>query len=266
MNVKSMVAKKKADKGEKEQERMRLDEENLDIPIYILLQSWFTSQTKFKNYQEIAKATDLDSSDIRKFFIGEKKVGALSFTKLSRIINFEAQKKIEEGHAQEKAENVNNLLYALNDELEIFKKGTKMQRNLFRNSISASDVGYLMAIIRTLLEEDQFQPWVLKLFRYGKKSGKWSIREPPSLNCCDEARNKMEKSIDERIEYIKSLLEAIEMESDFFKYGSANRRHLFRKLIYAPDAGYILALLRALFDEERFQTWIIMSDYKLRGK
>jgi hypothetical protein len=261
-----MAAKKEAEKKEKAREGLQDVGENPEIPIHILLQSWFISQTKWKNYGDIAKATDLDRSDVRKFFIGEKKVGMRSFRKLSRIIDFDAQKRIEEGQAEEKIEKVKDLLYALNGELEVFKKGTKIQREVFRKSISAPDVGYMMAIIRTLLEEDQFQPWLLKLFRCDKKRGNWSLRRHPTIDCSDNGENKGEKNIDERIEHVKSLLEALEWELDFFKYGSSNRRELFRKSIFAPDVGYIIALLRALFDEERFQTWLIMSNYKIRGK
>ena len=261
-----MVAKKEAGEKERTQEELQEIGENLETPDHILLQSWFISQTTWKNYQEIAKATDLDSSDVRKFFIGEKKVGKHSLEKLSRIIDFDEQRKMEEGRAEEKVKIVKNLLYILNEELEFFKRGTKIQRELFRKSISAPDAGYMMALIRTLLEEDRFQPWILKLFRDDKKSGGWTLRRHPTIDVFDNVTNKSERNIEQRIETVKSLLDAIERELDYFKYGSSNRRELFRKSVFGPDVGYIMALLRALFDEERFQSWLFMSDYKIRGK
>ena len=261
-----MIAKKEAGKKERTQEELQENGDIRETPIHILLQSWFASQTDFKNYGDIAKSTDLDPSDVRKFFIGEKKVGKHSFQKLSRIIDFDAQKKIEESRGEEKVKMVKNLLYALNEELEFFKSGTKIQRELFRKSICAPDVGYMMALIRTLLEEDQFQPWILKLFRDDKKYGRWTLRKHPAINVFSDGRNKVERNIEERISDVKSLLGALEMELDYFKYGPSNRRELFRRSIFGPDVGYIMALLRALFDEERFQSWIFMSDYKLRGK
>ena len=110
-----MDAKKEAGKKERTQEELQEIGENLEIPYHVLLQSWFISQTTWKNYQDIAKATDLDSSDVRKFFIGEKKLGKHSLNKLSKIVDFDAQRRLEESLAEEKVKIAKKLLYALNE-------------------------------------------------------------------------------------------------------------------------------------------------------
>ena len=52
---------------------------------------------------------------------------------------------------------------------------------------------------------------------------------------------------------------------DFFKTGSRKDRGLLRRIVPATDVGYITSLLRALYDEDQFEEWILFSNYPMKG-
>ena len=52
---------------------------------------------------------------------------------------------------------------------------------------------------------------------------------------------------------------------EFFKTGSPTDRDLLRRMVPGTDVGYITSLLRALYDEDRFEEWILFSNYTMRG-
>lgn len=65
---------------------------------------------------------------------------------------------------------------------------------------------------------------------------------------------------------IKKLLIALTDELEFFKQKPESVRKTFREIISGQDVGYITTLLRALYDEDQFQRWLLFSEYKLKSK
>jgi transcriptional regulator with XRE-family HTH domain len=57
---------------------------------------------------------------------------------------------------------------------------------------------------------------------------------------------------------LKNLVEALLP----FKVGPPEARRVFAKTIAGRDIGYITTLLRALYDEDRFEEWVYFADYK----
>jgi hypothetical protein len=53
---------------------------------------------------------------------------------------------------------------------------------------------------------------------------------------------------------------------EFFKKGSKDDRDVLRKAIPGRDVGYVTSLLRALYDEDQFDAWILFSEYSLRSR
>jgi hypothetical protein len=70
----------------------------------------------------------------------------------------------------------------------------------------------------------------------------------------------------ERATRIKILLIKLADELEFFKQKPEPVRRIFRKEIPGEDIGYVTTLLRALYDEDQFQRWLLFSDYKLKSK
>lgn len=62
------------------------------------------------------------------------------------------------------------------------------------------------------------------------------------------------------------LLMSLSSELEFFKTCTEDERRIFKKTVPGQDVGYITTLLRALYDEDRFQKWLFFSTYKMKGK
>jgi hypothetical protein len=68
-----------------------------------------------------------------------------------------------------------------------------------------------------------------------------------------------------RADRVKMILIKLADELEFFKKSPAARK-TFRRIVPGEDVGYITTLLRALYDEDQFQRWLLFSEYKLKSK
>jgi len=67
-----------------------------------------------------------------------------------------------------------------------------------------------------------------------------------------------------KVEAVENILYTLNHELEFFKQGSANSREILRQRLNGPDVGYVATLLKALFDEEKFQNWLAMTTHEVR--
>ena len=68
----------------------------------------------------------------------------------------------------------------------------------------------------------------------------------------------------QKVEAVEAALYTLSDELEFFKQGSANSREILRQRLSGPDVGYVATLLKALFDEEKFQNWLAMTTHEIR--
>jgi len=69
----------------------------------------------------------------------------------------------------------------------------------------------------------------------------------------------------QRIERVRQVLTALDQELAFFKQVDRSQaRELLRSRIDPRDVGYIIAILRALYSDEAFDSWVLASGYGLR--
>jgi hypothetical protein len=61
---------------------------------------------------------------------------------------------------------------------------------------------------------------------------------------------------------LRKLLDLLE----YFKKGTESDRKTFRRIIDPLEVGYITSILKALFEEEAFQRWVLATEFKPRGK
>jgi hypothetical protein len=62
---------------------------------------------------------------------------------------------------------------------------------------------------------------------------------------------------------VKATLHQLVRELEFFKKGTEADRKKFRELVDPMEIGYITSLLKALFDEEGFQRWILATEFTM---
>jgi transcriptional regulator with XRE-family HTH domain len=67
-----------------------------------------------------------------------------------------------------------------------------------------------------------------------------------------------------RVQAVEDTLYTLNDELQFFKEGSPHSRGILRRRLSGPDVGYVTTLLKALFDEEKFQDWLAMTTYEIR--
>ena len=65
---------------------------------------------------------------------------------------------------------------------------------------------------------------------------------------------------------IAELLARLKYELEFFKSGSAENREAFRRAVPGEQLGYVVSLLKALYDEEAFREWLHFSQLDLTEK
>ena len=70
----------------------------------------------------------------------------------------------------------------------------------------------------------------------------------------------------EKARTVMRLLMSLSGELEFFKNCTEDERRIFRNTVPGQDVGYITTLLRALYDEDKFQKWLFFSTYTMKGK
>jgi len=70
----------------------------------------------------------------------------------------------------------------------------------------------------------------------------------------------------ERATRVKKLLVKLADELEFFKQNAESTRETFRRAVPGEDIGYITTLLRALYNEDQFQRWLLFSKYEMKSK
>ena len=83
-------------------------------------------------------------------------------------------------------------------------------------------------------------------------------REDPGTLPTKEAAASQAGRVSQTLRGLGQLLE-------YFKTGSSKDRDSLRHIVPPADVGYITSLLRALYDEDRFEEWILFSNYTMRG-
>ena len=62
---------------------------------------------------------------------------------------------------------------------------------------------------------------------------------------------------------VRTTLQELANQLEYFKRGSEAERRTFREIIDPMEVGYITSLMKALFDEEGFQRWVLASEFTM---
>jgi hypothetical protein len=67
----------------------------------------------------------------------------------------------------------------------------------------------------------------------------------------------------EHAEKVLALLFSLDRELQYFRDASSAERDYLRRVVHGQDVGYITSLLRALYDEDKFQSWQLFANYQM---
>jgi hypothetical protein len=70
--------------------------------------------------------------------------------------------------------------------------------------------------------------------------------------------------VDTKVQAVEEALYALNDQLEYFKEGSPHSRGILRRRLSGPDVGYLTTLLKAMFDEEKFQNWLAMTTHEVR--
>jgi len=209
----------------------------VDKPFHILLQNWFNSQTEYSSVQEFANAVGTSHVSIYRYLRG---VGRPS------------RKDIIE-----KIRNITGI-DPLKYEVKVPKKVEKIE--VVKPIVKPLDLKTDIINI-----QDDIKNLSIKIESFSKLTE--NLKYPDCNNCLINLFVTNERgSVYERVEFIKLLLYLLDKELDFFKKGTPGDRKIFRESLHGPDVGYVTALLRAIFDEDKFQNWILMTKFNTKLK
>ena len=67
----------------------------------------------------------------------------------------------------------------------------------------------------------------------------------------------------EHAQRVLALLYSLDRELQYFRNGSNEEREQLRRFVNGQDVGYITSLLKALYDEDKFQSWQLFANYQM---
>ena len=234
---KSGIKMPEAEEEKKEVEIKGIREET-ELPLHIQLQNWFESQTKYKTKKDLAKDAGIGYSNLQKYFRGDSQPSEKIRQKLYEVTGVEILMQEIEIKKEEQKE-IESFVEIKHEEKEEITTSLDMQEKIAELQKSILDLSEKVNSFSGFYE-------------------KCIVNKLPS--------STEVSSVKERVEIVKELLYALNRELEFFKLTSPENRETFRRRIHAPDVGYIIALLRALFDEDKFQSFLYMSKYDMKRR
>jgi len=198
--------------------------------------AWFTSQKRFTTLAAMERALNITHDYLNKIRRGDRRATSELRQKLYETTGLEAFKPIVSTLPSSSMERV--------------------KRPLDESSAKQSEVSVKKAGIETLTRE-------IKALR--RKVDDIDTRLAAARVYQYEEFKKTANSATERAKKIVNILLILNTELEFFKRCPESDREIFKKIVQGPDVGYITTLLRALYDEDKFQRWLLFSSYEMKG-
>jgi hypothetical protein len=217
---------------------------------------WFASQTTYSSMYAMERALNITKDCLNKIKNGSR-----------RATNPELRRKLREATGLKVFDQIPNALKTttgsmlsssdLHQEQAMTEKTAKTKESRTEKSIAEEGRVTEQPFDTTLLvkEVKQLREKVDLIHTKLTKANVYQdIAEKPSSNNA-EARARI----------VMRLLMALSSELEFFKNCTENERKIFKKIVPGQDVGYITTLLRALYDEDKFQRWLLFSSYTMKG-
>ena len=220
------------------------------------LSDWFATQSRFNHWEALARFTGIDSGTLTHYRKGTRPVTSPAHRealfKATGIVDFKSALPVTTtDHAlsnQSEIASTRQLASVLQQYLE-------QQRMTVKDAASKSNIP--LVSFRRYARGAQFPT--------GNNARKIEQLLQCSLSL-PMVPSSYESSAQTKAQKILQLLSALKRELDFFAKGSpANRKELAR-VVKGRDVGYIMALFKALYNEDEFQRWLYFTSYDLQGE
>jgi transcriptional regulator with XRE-family HTH domain len=195
----------------------------------IKLRQWLSQQGRFSSIAEMARSIGIAESTLRGYFIGR----ALPSPKNLRILKGVTQLGVLDDISKTQTRQ----------SLEGPERSVGQDTKSFEDRLDAVKKGFtaLAKDLRYLIKDA------------GKYSAAYSL-EPVDQSATGRSRR------------VAEVLAQLRGELEFFKAGSAEDREAFRRAMPGEQLGYVVSLLKALYDEDTFREWLHFTELDLTEK
>lgn len=135
-------------------------EKNWEV-LWMNILKWWETQHRYSTVREFADEIGWDSQNLAWHLENQERPPLLVIDKIARTVGFEIPALdflVKE--AQRKTERIKYLLLLLEDELRWFRDSSEKAREIFRESLDLSDIGYISSLLTMLGEEEKFRRWL----------------------------------------------------------------------------------------------------------
>jgi hypothetical protein len=195
----------------------------------IQLRRWLSQQGRFRSVAEMARSIGMAESTLRDYFIGRALPSAKSLNVLKQVTQIPLMEEMK-------------------------GPGTSQEDKRPQGGV-AVDGASLLSRFRTLRKSfaalsDELE----SLVAHAERRGETRSREPVDQTPAGRSRT------------IADLVARLRGELEFFKAGSPEDREVLRNVIAGEQVGYVVSLLKVLYDEDAFREWLHFNQLDLTEK
>ena len=204
-------------------------EESNKTRLAIQLRQWLSQQARFHSIADMARSIGIPESTLRDYFIGRALPSPRNIRRLKEITQLEFLDDILKSAPSRRGETP--------------KAGIAQDLLGFATRLAG-----IKRSVASLAEEFD------------------SLAEQVARRSSAHSREGVDQTPAGRSRTITELLSRLRGELQFFKAGSPEDREVLRKVIPGEQVGYLVSLLKALYDEEAFREWLHFSQLDFTEK
>jgi transcriptional regulator with XRE-family HTH domain len=144
--------------------------------IWMKILSWWQSQHRFSSIKKLAEEIGWEPQNLFLHFQNKQMPPKIVVGKIAGIAGLEIS-ALDSIHneARKRTEKIKMLLLLLEDELKWLRDNSPASREIFRQELDLSDVGYISSLLTMLGDEEKFKRWITlttNRFDYFRKKGR----------------------------------------------------------------------------------------------
>jgi len=129
--------------------------------LWIKILKWWETQHRYSTIRDLADEIGWDMQNLANHLQNREMPPKLVIEKIAKTIGFEVPAlDFMHQETQRKIEKIKYLLLFLEEELKWFRDSSKEVRDIFREELNLSDIGYISSLLTMLGDEDKFQRWL----------------------------------------------------------------------------------------------------------
>jgi len=129
--------------------------------LWMRILEWWETQHRYSAIRDLADEIGWDAANLTSHFQNKDMPPKLVVEKIARTVGLEIRSLdfiLQE--AERRTEKVKYLLLFLEEELRWFRDGSKEARDMLRERLDLSDIGYISSLLSMLGDEDKFKRWL----------------------------------------------------------------------------------------------------------